>query len=95
MLHVELHDDNVVVTDVAPRPRPDDSAWALLNGVPRGAPMTINTLVSAVASLQREANAMKCRYAVEAVDGTGLTNKPGYKYLTGRLWSVFMVRELP
>jgi hypothetical protein len=40
------------------------------------------------------ANAGRCRYAIQVVDETGVTNKPGYKASMGRLWSVFMVREV-
>jgi predicted RNA-binding Zn ribbon-like protein len=94
MLHIELHDDAVVVSDVAPRPRPDDPAWPLLDSLPRGEPISIETMISSVAPLQKDAAAAKCRYGIEAFDGTGKTNKPGYKYLMGRLWSVFMVREV-
>ncbi len=51
-------------------------------------------MTAEVAPLDRDAVAKKCRYAVEAFDGTGRTNKIGYKLLMGRLWSVFMVREI-
>jgi hypothetical protein len=94
MLHVELHDDNILVSEISPRPRPEDPAWELMDGVPRGTPISIGALMSAVAPLQREAVTEKCRYAVEVFDGTGRTNKPGYKSMMGRLWSVFMVREV-
>jgi hypothetical protein len=94
MLHIELRDDSVIVSDIVPRPRPEDGAWPMLDGVPRGEPISIDALLSAVAPLQRGAAAAKCRYGVDAFDGTARTNKPGYKYLMGRLWSVFMVREV-
>ncbi|WP_158933150.1 hypothetical protein [Acidisphaera sp. S103] len=94
MLRVDLHDDNVVVSDISPRPRSGDPAWQLLDAVPRGQTITIATLISEVAPLDRDGTAKKCRYAVEAFDGTGRTNKIGYKFLMGRLWSVFMVREI-
>lgn len=94
MLRVDLHDEDVVVSDVSPRPRPDDTVWRTLDGVPRNEAISIGTLISNVAQLQRDAADKKCRYAVEAFDGTSRTNKPGYKYLMGRLWSVFMVKEI-
>jgi hypothetical protein len=94
MLRVDLHDDDVVVSDVSPRPRPDDPTWQLLDSVPRGQAISIATLILQVTPLAGDAATKKCRYAVEAFDGTARTNKPGYKYLMGRLWSVFMVREL-
>jgi hypothetical protein len=95
MLRVSLRDDNgVIVNELNPRPRPDDKAWPLLNAVPRGERIPVSTLLSASAPLQAAANAAGCRYAVLAVDGTGQTNKPGYKSLMGRLWSVFMVHEV-
>jgi hypothetical protein len=63
MLHVELHEDEIVVSDIAPRPRPDDRAWELMDGVARGEPISLGALISAAAPLQRVAVAEICRYA--------------------------------
>jgi len=94
MLKVEMQDTGVIVRDLEPRARPEDSAWPLLDGVSRGRLMPMSEFIAHTSPLQARANAEKCRYAIQAVDGTGVTNKPGYKQSIGRLWSVFMVREV-
>lgn len=94
MLRIELHDRDIVVSDVSPRPRPDDPAWQLLDGLPRGQSISMSELLSAVAPLRGRAAAARCRYAVYAFDGTARTNKPGYKSMMGQLWTVFMVHEV-
>jgi hypothetical protein len=89
-----LSDDGVVVRDIDPRPRPDDHTWELLDPVPRNETISISALLAAASPLQAQAKAARCRYAVQAFDGTARTNKPGYKSLMGHLWSVFMVHEV-
>lgn len=95
MLRVELRDGNeVVVSDMDPKPRPDDEAWNLLDGLPRDRPIPVADMISAVGPLTHQAIEERCRYAVEADDATSRTNKPGYKYLMNRIWSVFMVHSI-
>lgn len=94
MLKVEMQDSGVVVRDLEPRARPEDPAWPLLDGVPRGRLMPMSEFIAHTSPLQGRANTERCRYAIQAVDGTSITNKPGYKQSIGRLWSVFMVREV-
>lgn len=94
MLRVELRDDGVLVHDIVPRPKPDDQAWSVLDGVPRNTLMPVGKFLSDTVALQAMASAGKCHYALLAIDSTALTNKPGYKMLMGRLWSAFMVHEV-
>jgi hypothetical protein len=94
MLKVEMQDSGVIVRDLEPRARPEDPAWPLLDGVARGRLMPISEFITQTSPLQVRSNSERCRYAIQAVDGTGVTNKPGYKHSIGRLWSVFMVREV-
>ena len=94
MLKVEMQDSGVIVRDLEPRARPEDPAWPLLDGVSRGRLMPMSEFIAHTSPLQARSNAERCRYAIQAVDGTGITNKPGYKQSIGRLWSVFMVREV-
>jgi hypothetical protein len=95
MLKVEMQDDGVIVTDLEPRARSQDSAWLLLDLVARGHLMPLATFMSQVAPLQGKASADRCRYAIQVVDATGRTNKPGYKQSMGRLWTAFHIREIP
>lgn len=94
MLKVELQDTGVIVRDLEPRARPQDPAWPLLDAVSRGTLMPMAEFIGQIAPLQARSNTERCRYAIQALDGTGITNKPGYKQSMGRLWSVFMVREV-
>ncbi len=94
MLRVELHDDGIVVHEIDPRTRPDDSAWQLLSNVPRGTLIQMSAFLSQVGPLQTAGATAKCRYAVQAFDATAATNKPGYKSLMGHLWTAFMVHEV-
>lgn len=94
MLKVEMQDTGVIVRDLEPRARPLDPAWPLLDSVSRGSLMPMSQFIGQISSLQARSNAERCRYAIQAFDGTGITNKPGYKQSMGRLWSVFMVREV-
>ena len=94
MLKVEMQDTGVIVRDLDPRARPDDLAWQLLDGVSRGRLMPLAEFVGQVSPLQARASSERCRYAIQVVDATGVTNKPGYKSSMGRLWSVFMLREV-
>jgi hypothetical protein len=94
MLRVVLHDSDIVIQDLEPRARPEDDAWKMLSGVPRGTPIQMSDFLSATGALQSAAASAKCRYAVIAFDGTAPTNKRGYKFLMGRLWSAFMVHEV-
>lgn len=94
MLKVEMQDTGIIVRDLEPRARPDDPAWPLLDGVQRGHLISLADFVAQTAPLQGRAAAERCRYAIQVVDGTGITNKPGYKQSMGKLWSVFMVREV-
>jgi hypothetical protein len=94
MLKVEMQDSGVIVRDLEPRARPEDPAWPLLDGVSRGRLMPMSEFIAQTSPLQVRSNAERCRYAIQAIDGTGITNKPGYKQSIGRLWSVFMVREV-
>ncbi len=95
MLIVELQDKDILVRDLQPRARPDDSAWLLLDTVPRNQLMPVADFIGQIAPLQARANADRCKYAIQVVDSTGITNKPGYKQLMGRLWTVFMLHEIP
>jgi len=80
--------------DVLPRPNPDDPAWPLTGELPRARFMPLADLVSRVAGLSQRASALKCHYAVEVIDHTAATNKPGYKSAMNRLWGVFYLHEL-
>jgi len=94
MLMVDMHDDGVIVSDFSDRPRPDDPAWLTLDGIARGQIMPIETFISEVSPLKGMEAAQRCRYAIQALDSTARTNKPGYKLFMGRLWSVFQVQEV-
>ena len=94
MLKVEMQDTGVIVRDLEPRARPEDPAWPLLDGVSRGRLMPLAEFVAQTSPLQARAGTERCRYAIQVIDGTGITNKPGYKQSMGRLWSVFMLREV-
>jgi len=74
--------------------RPEDPAWPLLDGIARARLMPLSEFVALTSPLQVRSAAERCRYAIQVVDGTGVTNKPGYKQSMGRLWSVFMIREV-
>jgi hypothetical protein len=93
MLRIELRDDGVIAHELSPRPKPDDHAWGMLEAVPREELMPVARLLSGSAPLQAAAASERCRYAVLVSDGTGKTNKLGYKSLMGRLWSAFVLRE--
>lgn len=94
MLKVEMQDTGVVVFDITPRARPADPAWPLLDGVARGRLMPMSEFIALTSPLQARSASERCHYAIQVVDGTGVTNKPGYKQSMGRLWSVFMIREV-
>jgi hypothetical protein len=94
MLKVEMQDTGVIVHDLEPRAKPDDQAWSLLDGVTRDRLIGMNEFIAQTVPLQALGNAGRCRYAIQVVDETAVTNKPGYKQSMGRLWSVFMVREV-
>jgi hypothetical protein len=94
MLKVEMQDTGVVVRDIEPRARPEDLAWPLLDSVSRGRLMPLAEFIGYTSQLQARSNANRCRYAIQVVDKTGVTNKPGYKQFMGRLWTVFMIHEV-
>jgi hypothetical protein len=66
----------------------------LLDEVTRNRLIGMTDFIAQTMPLQALGNAGRCRYAIQVVDETGVTNKPGYKQSMGRLWSVFMVREV-
>jgi hypothetical protein len=80
--------------DVSPRPNPADPAWPLIGDLPRGRFMPLSDLVGRVGGLSRRAADLKCHYAVEVIDHTAATNKPGYKTAMNRLWGVFFLHEI-
>jgi hypothetical protein len=94
MLKVEMQDAGVIVRDLEPRVRPDDPAWPLLDGVTRGRLIPMVEFINQTIPLKTRSNVDRCRYAIQVVDGTGLTNKPGYKQSMGSLWTAFMIREV-
>jgi hypothetical protein len=94
MLKVEMQDNGVIVRDIEPRARPQDPAWLLLDSVARGQLMPLAGFMSQVAPLQAKASADRCRHAIQVLDATGRTNKPGYKQSMGRLWTAFNVHEV-
>lgn len=99
MLRITLHgstaqDVMVTAADIAPRARPDSTAWSLIDALPRGQPMPLSALLADVGALKRHAEEMKCRYAVEVIDDTASTNKLGYKEAMNRLWGAFYLREV-
>jgi hypothetical protein len=94
MLRVTLRDGGVIANDIEPHPRPDDIAWKLLIPMVRGELQPVMAFISQTAQLQAKANAEKCRYAVEVIDGTAATNKPGYKALMWRIGSIFMIHSI-
>jgi hypothetical protein len=95
MLKVEMQDDGVVVHNIEPRVRPEDPAWLTLDPIARDQLMPLANFMAQVVPLQSKAAADRCKYAIEVVDGTGRTNKPGYKQLMGRLWTAFNLHEVP
>ena len=94
MLKVEMQDTGVTVHDLQPRARPDDPAWPLLDSMVREHLMPMAEFIGQTSPLLARSNPERCRYAIQVVDGTGVTNKLGYKQSMGRLWSVFMIREV-
>lgn len=56
--------------------------------------MPLEDFMGQVAPLKASETADRCRYAIEIVDSTGRTNKPGYKHSMGQLWSVFQLHEI-
>ena len=94
MLRFELHDDGFIVHEEQPRPRPDDQAWVLLSNLPREAVIPGGELSALAAPLRADGDRRKCRYAVDVLDRTGVTNKPGYRHLNYLLDAVFARREI-
>ena len=93
MFIVELRDDGYRVRDPTPRPRPDDSVWAVAERLPRDTlidPRDINSVMSGVIA---EANRRQCRFAVTVRDSTGISNKTQYKKLNYPLYQAFEVKE--
>ena len=82
-MKIDMHDDGVIVSDFAERPRPDDLAWQTLDTVARGQLMPIETFMSEVAPLKGTEAEQRCRYAIQALDSTARTNKPGLQALHG------------
>ena len=89
-----MQDSGVIVRDIEPRVRPQDPTWQLLDPIAREQLMPLAGFMSQVTPLQAKAAADRCRYAIQVVDGTGRTNKPGYKQSMGRLWTAFNVHEV-
>jgi hypothetical protein len=94
MLMVEMQDGGVIAHDLAPRARPDDSAWTLLDGLGRESLMPIQQFITQTLPLKGRGDAERCRYAIEVVDHTATSNKPGYKRFMGLLYGTFLIREI-
>ncbi len=93
MFMVELRDDGYWVRDVAPRPRPDDPAWAMAARLPRDALIEARDINAAMSGVIAEANRRQCRFAVTVRDRTGSSNKAQYKRLNYPLYQAFEVKE--
>jgi hypothetical protein len=94
LLRVAMFDgDIVVVQERSKRERPEDNVWSLMDGIPREKKMTMDNLKTSFSRLLADARARRCKYAVEALDQTGASNKNGYKRLRGTLNEMFFVRE--
>lgn len=94
MLKVEMQDTGIIVHDLQPRARPDDPAWLLLDSVTRERLIPMADFIGHTSPLAARSTSERCRYVIQVIDGTGMTNKPGYKQSMGRLWSVFIIREV-
>lgn len=94
LLRVTLRDDGVIAQDPSPRPRPDDPLWTRLDTLPRGVVAPMETFLAQAGGVIAQSNADRCRHAVDVIDGTGATNKRGYKGLMNQLWGHFLLREV-
>jgi hypothetical protein len=94
LLRVTLRDTGVIAQDPAPRPRPDDPLWARIAAMPRGAIVPMEEFLALAGGVIAQSNTDRCRHAVEVIDGTGPTNKRGYKGLMNQLWGSFLLREV-
>ena len=96
MQRISMHDGaRVTVRDRLPMAQPSDPAWRLLVGVPRDRMMSMQEFRAAAEPLLAHARALRCRFAVEAIDMTGPSNKEGYKSLQRGIWELgFFQREV-
>ena len=93
-LRVQLRDGGVIAQEPSPRPRPEDPAWATLAGLQRNVLLPVESFMAQTAGLVAQSDADRCRFAIDVIDGTSATNKPGYKGLMNRLWGSFLLHEI-
>lgn len=94
LLRVTLRDDGVIVQDPSPRPRPEDPLWTRLAALQRGGVTPMEAFLAQAGGVIAQSTADRCRHAMEVIDGTGATNKRGYKGLMNQLWGSFLLREV-
>lgn len=94
LLRVTLRDTGVIAQDASPRPRPEDPLWLRLGAMPRGVITPMEEFLAQAGGLIAQSSGDRCRHAVDVIDGTGPTNKHGYKGLMNQLWGRFLLREV-
>lgn len=94
LLRVTLRDTGVIAQDPAPRPKPGDPLWTKLAAMPRDQVVPMERFLAQAEMVIAQSNSDRCRHALEVIDGTGQTNKRGYKALMNQLWGNFLLREV-
>ena len=94
LLRITLRDTGVVAQDPAPRPRAEDTLWTKLVVLPRDQLLPMEIFLTQVGAAIEKSNSDRCRHALEVIDGTGPSNKRGYKSLMNQLWGNFLLREV-
>ncbi len=94
LLRITLRDTGVIAQDPAPRPRAEDTLWTKLVVLPRDQLLPMEIFLTQVGAAIEKSNSDRCRHALEVIDGTGPSNKRGYKGLMNQLWGNFLLREV-
>lgn len=94
LLRITLRDSGVIAQDPAPRPKAEDTLWSKLVALPRDQLLPMEIFLTQVGAAIEKSNSDRCRHALEVIDGTGPSNKRGYKGLMNQLWGNFLLREV-
>ena len=94
LLRITLRDTGVIAQEPAPRPRAEDTLWTKLIVLPRDQLLPMENFLTQAGAAIAQSNNDRCRHALEVIDGTGPSNKRGYKGLMNQLWGNFLLREV-
>lgn len=94
LLRITLRDTGVIAHDPAPRPKAEDTLWPKLIVLPRDQLLPMEIFLAQASAAIAQSNNDRCRHALEVIDGTGPSNKRGYKGLMNQLWGNFLLREV-